>query len=127
MKQQTGAFIEKSRGLLGQADTMLAVGLTDAAGRTAYLAGLHAAQALIFERTSKVIKRHRGVQNELQRLTKDEPRFDPALRGFLARAYNLKAIADYDTDPGAEVTVEEAQQAIEAAKRFVASIEGLLT
>ena len=59
MKQQTGAFIEKSRGLLGQADTMLAVGLTDAAGRTAYLAGLHAAQALIFERTSKVIKRHR--------------------------------------------------------------------
>ena len=99
MKQQTRAFLDKSRGLLGQADTMLAVGLTDAAGRTAYLAGLHAAQALIFERTSKVIKRHRGVQNELQRLTKDEPRFDPELRAFLARTYNLKAIADYDTDP----------------------------
>ena len=127
MKQQTGAFIEKSRGLLGQADTMLAISLTDAAGRTTYLAGMHAAQALIFERTSKVINRHSGVQNELRRLTKDEPRLDAELRGFLARSYNLKAIADYDTDPGAEVTVEEAQQAIEAAKRFVASIEGLLT
>jgi uncharacterized protein (UPF0332 family) len=42
----------------------------DEAGRAAYLAGLHAAQALIFERTSKVIKRHRGVQNELRRLTR---------------------------------------------------------
>jgi uncharacterized protein (UPF0332 family) len=88
---------------------------------------LRAAQALIFERTSKVIKRHRGVQNELQRLTKDEPRFDAELRGFLARAYNLKAIADYDTDAGAEVTVEQAQQAIETAKRLIACVEDLLT
>jgi uncharacterized protein (UPF0332 family) len=122
----TGAFLDKSRGLLGQADTMLAVGLTDAAGRTAYLAGLHAAQALIFERTSKVIKRHRGVQNELQRLTKDEPRFDPELRAFLVRTYNLKAIADYDTDPDTAVTAEEAQEAVETAKGFVARIAELL-
>ena len=38
----------------------------DEAGRAAYLAGLHAAQAVIVERTGKVIKRHRGVQNELR-------------------------------------------------------------
>ena len=72
MKPQSGAFLDKSRGLLGQAEKMLAVDLAEAAGRTAYLAGLHAAQALIFERTGKVIKRHRGVQNELQRLTKSK-------------------------------------------------------
>ena len=40
----------------------------------------------------------RGVQRELARLTKDEPGFDIELRAFLGRAYNLKAIADYETD-----------------------------
>ena len=57
----------------------------DEAGRAAYLAGLHAAQALIVERTGKVTKTHRGVQHELGRLTKDEPRFDMELRAFLGR------------------------------------------
>jgi hypothetical protein len=33
----------------------------DAAGRTAYLAGFHAAQALISERTGRTVKTHRGV------------------------------------------------------------------
>jgi uncharacterized protein (UPF0332 family) len=63
------------------------------------MAGLHEAQALIFERTSRVIKRHRGVQSELRRLTKDEPRFDLELSAFLGRTSNLKAVADYETGP----------------------------
>jgi hypothetical protein len=74
VKTQTGAFLDKSRELLDQADTMSGVGLTDAADRTAYMAGLHAAQAPILARTSRVIKRHRGAQSELRRLTKHEPR-----------------------------------------------------
>ena len=126
MKLQTGAFLDKARVLLDQADTMLGVGLIDAAGRTAYLAGLHAAHALIFERTDKVIKRHRGVQNELRRLTKDEPRFDLELRAFLGRTYNLKAIADYETGPDSEVTAEQAAQAIATARRFIACFEDML-
>ena len=51
MKEQTGAYLEKSRDLLGRADTMMGAGLTDDAGRTAYFAGLHAARAFIFETT----------------------------------------------------------------------------
>ena len=58
MKEQTSAYLEKSRDLLGSADTMMGAGLTDDAGRTAYLAGLHAAQAFIFETTGRVVKRH---------------------------------------------------------------------
>jgi uncharacterized protein (UPF0332 family) len=85
-----------------------------------------AAQAFIVERTGKVIKRHRGVQRELGRLTKDEPRFDRELRAFLGRAYNLKAIADYETGPGARVPVENARAAIETARRFVESVAVLL-
>ncbi len=56
MKPETALFLEKSRDLLEQARTMLGVGLNEAAGRTAYLAGFHAAQALIFETTVRVFK-----------------------------------------------------------------------
>lgn len=45
MKPRTGAFLGKS---LEHAGTMLGVGLQEAAGRTAYLAGDDAAQAVIF-------------------------------------------------------------------------------
>ena len=39
MKEQTSAYLEKSRNLLGRGDTMMGAGLTDEAGKTAYLAG----------------------------------------------------------------------------------------
>lgn len=75
--------------------------LNQAAGRTAYLASYHTAQAFVFERDGKVFKTHAGVQTEFLRLTKDDPRVDSELRGFLSRSYNLKALADYETGEGA--------------------------
>jgi uncharacterized protein (UPF0332 family) len=66
---------------------MLHVGLDEAAGRTPYLAGYHAAQALIFERIGKVLKTHAGVQTEFLNLTKDDPRVDRELRSFLSSTY----------------------------------------
>jgi uncharacterized protein (UPF0332 family) len=45
VKPQAAAFLEKSRELLEHAETMLTAGLNEDAGRTAYLAGFHAAQA----------------------------------------------------------------------------------
>lgn len=126
MKPQAAAFLDKARQQLQRAETMFRVELTDDAGRAAYLAGLHAAQALIFENTGKIIKRHRGVQSELRRLTQSEPRFDRELQVFLGRAYHLKDIADYETDPGARVSVERAREAIQTARRFVETIVGML-
>ena len=61
------------------------------------------------------------------RLTKDDPRVDAELRLFLSRAYNLKAIADYETGPGSEITAERATVAVETGKRFVAHIAGLIS
>lgn len=84
MKPETAAFLDKARECLAKADGMLA-NWPDEAGRAAYLAGLHGAEALIVERTGKVAKTPRGVQRELGRLTKDEPRFGAELRGFLGR------------------------------------------
>lgn len=98
----------------------------EAAGRAAYLAGFHAAQAFISEKTGRAVKTHRGVQAELHRLTKDDARFNVELRAFLGRAYNLKAIADYETGPGSEVPPRLAAEAITASKRFVAQMAALI-
>jgi len=75
----------------------------------------------------KALKTHKGVQTEFLRLTKDDPRFSLKLRGFLSQSYNLKAIADYETGPGSEVSAERATAAVEAGKQFVAHIAGLLS
>jgi HEPN domain-containing protein len=67
--------------------------------RAAYLAGFHAAQALLFENPGRTPKTHSGAQSELARLVKNQPRIDQGVRAFLARTYNLKAIADCETGP----------------------------
>ena len=120
MTPQSAAFLQKSRRFLAKAqDSLDAHHWPDEAGPAAYLAGFHAAQAFLF-------KSHRGVLSENSRLTKDDPRFTPDQRVFLSQTYNLKAIADYETGPGSEVTAERAASALEAAKKFIAHVAGLL-
>jgi uncharacterized protein (UPF0332 family) len=126
VKFQSDAFLEKAHDLLRRAPAPPAQGFADEAGRAAYLAGFHAAQALIFERDDRILKTHRGVQGELARLVKADPRFDSDLRTFLGRAYNLKAVADYETGPGSKVTAAQASEAIAGALRFVATVESFV-
>ena len=125
MKPETSAFLQKSREFLGKAQGMLDQ-WPDEAGRAAYLAGMHAAKALIFESTGTVTKSHKSVQREFGRLVKSDPRFDMELRAFLGRAYNLKALADYETGPGSRVTADQARAAIQTAHRFVACVADLI-
>ena len=125
MRPEAAAFLAKAHVCLVKADGMLAE-WPDEAGRAAYLAGLHAAQAFIVETTGKTVKSHRGVQREIGRLTKDDPNFDRDLRGFLGRSYNLKAIADYEIGADAEVSQEDALAAGAAGKRFVAKMIELI-
>jgi uncharacterized protein (UPF0332 family) len=122
VKPEAASFLEKAQTLLSEAEAIFAIHLNEAAGRTAYLAGFHAAQAFIFEHTGKSPKTHRGVHTEFLRLTKDDPRLDADLRPFLSTSYNLKSIADYETGTGAKVSVERTTTTIEAGKRFVAWI-----
>ena len=126
MTPETEYFLAKARRLLVEAEAMLKINLHEAAGRTAYLAGFHAAQGLISERTGKAAKTHRGVHSELNRLLKDYPGVGEDVRIFLSQTYNLKAIADYETGPDAEVPLARAVAAHEDAKKFVAAIERLL-
>jgi len=73
-----------------------------------------------------VFKSHKGVQKEFLRATKDDPRVDRELRAFLGRAYNLKAIADYETGPGCQVSAESAREAIQTAWRFLECVQSLI-
>jgi uncharacterized protein (UPF0332 family) len=123
---QAALFLEKARKLLVEADTMLSVNLNEAAGQTAYLAGFHVAEALIFERLGKVLKTHNGAQTEFLRLTRDDPRVNADLRLFLSRTYNLKSIADYETGPGSDVSAARASAALDESKRFVAHFAKLI-
>ena len=123
MTPETAQFFRKANKLLIEAEAMLKIGLDDAAGRTAYLAGFHAAQAFISEKIGRTVKTHKGVHTEFQRLTKDDRGFPTDLRAFLSHAYNLKAIADYETGPGAAVSAEQAMHALAQAKLFVAHLE----
>ncbi len=98
---------------------MLTLHYHEAAGRAAWLAGFHAAQALIFEKTGRTVRSHKGVNVELHRITKDDPRPGIDMRAFLGRTYNLKAIADCKTGPGSDVSLETAHDAITDGKLFV--------
>jgi uncharacterized protein (UPF0332 family) len=93
---ETAEHLDKAREYLTKARNLLDVmHYNDEAGRAAYLAGFHAAQALISERTGRVAKTHDGVNSQFNLLTRDDARVDTELRSFLGRAYNLKAVADY--------------------------------
>jgi uncharacterized protein (UPF0332 family) len=119
-------YLEKARLILEHARLMLTVNLTEDAGRSAYLAGYQAAEALIFERTGKVTKSHKGAHTEFARLTRDEPSIDAQLRRFLPQAYDLKAICDYELGPDAVVPYEKAAAAIQAAAHFVDCVASLI-
>jgi len=118
-------FLAKARQCLAHGDAILSIGLGEEAARTAYLAAFHAAQALIYERTGREAKTHRGVHRQFALLSKDEASLPADLRRFLAQAYDLKAVADYATGPEAVVPLDRAAAAIETARRFLAAVEHL--
>jgi uncharacterized protein (UPF0332 family) len=120
-------YLDKARKALSEAQAVAAIQLPEAAGRAAYLAAYHAAQAFIFHQTGKIAKTHSGVRSEFSRLTKDNPLVNRAFPTFLGQAYNLKAIADYGVGSEGGVSLEEADEAILKAAHFVDGIAALLT
>jgi uncharacterized protein (UPF0332 family) len=123
---EAAGHLDKARECLGRARIILAAGVAEDAARNAYLAAFHAAQALIAERTGRDAKTHKGAHVAFARLTKGEPSIDIELRRFLPQSFNMKAVADYELGPDAEIPSEQAGAAIETATRFVACIAALL-
>jgi uncharacterized protein (UPF0332 family) len=125
VRPEAAEHIEKAHRCLARARTILAAEVPDVAGREAYLAAFHAAQALIAERTGTNARSHRGVHVQFARLTRDEAQIGQDLRQFLPRAYDMKSI-DYGVEPEASVSFEQAEGAIETATRFVDRIAAML-
>ncbi|HJU20690.1 MAG TPA: HEPN domain-containing protein [Stellaceae bacterium] len=76
MTPESGELLVKARDCLARARIILAAGVGEDAGRDAYLAGFHAAQAVIRARTGKTAKTHRGVHRMLSQLARREPQLD---------------------------------------------------
>lgn len=126
MSPEAAFFLEKARKLLAQARGNLGMEFFEQAGRLGYTAALNAAQALIFERSQRVVKPHDGVKSRFNFLTKEDPRVDGALRKFLEDGYDLKVYADYPSPSDPVVTPEMATGAVDTATRFVETVAALL-
>jgi uncharacterized protein (UPF0332 family) len=121
-------YLAKAREYLSKAGSLLdVVHYSDEAARAAYLAGFHAAQALVFERTARVAKSHRGLRTAFARLAKDDPRLDRSFTRFLARAYKSKEITDYGIGRQAVVTTAEAREMLGLATQFVDRMTDILS
>ena len=114
MKPETAQYLDKARQALKEARATAGIELGEAAGRAAYLAVFHAAQAMIFERDAKVPKTHRGVHAQFSRWRETNRLSAP------------KAVADYEIGPDATVPLAEAISATDAAENFVGRIADLL-
>ena len=58
---------------MADAHKVVDIGLAAVAARLAYYAAFHAAEAVIVERSDKIVKTHAGVRAEFARLSRDEP------------------------------------------------------
>ena len=127
MTPEAADYLAKARDYLNKARNLLELlHYSEEAAHAAYLAGFHAAQAFVFERTARVAKSHSGLRSTFARLAKDDPRIDRTFTRFLARAYKSKEITDYGVGPQAIVTTAEAQEMIELATRFVDGIAEII-
>lgn len=122
MTPEARFILAKATEFLAKADSMLDAGWPDEAGRAAYLAGFHAAQALILERTGDAPRTHAGVHAMFGQVGRTEPGLDRDLLRFPSRAFALKSAADYATSPEAQVTEATARAALAEARRLVAAV-----
>jgi uncharacterized protein (UPF0332 family) len=124
MKSASADFFDKAQRLLAEAEVMLKVGLYEAAGRNAYLAGCYAARGLLFEDTGKVSTRHQRLWGDLTHALHERGLNDPSLTAFLPNAYALKRVADYETG-SSEITSDRAEKAVSDAANYVKKLRAI--
>lgn len=116
--------IQKARRTLASGHYLLTGDFTEQAGRDAYLAAFHAAQAFIVAQTGKEPKSHSGARSEFARLAQHDDRISHSFIAFLGRAYDLKTYADYDGDQ--PISKQDATEALEIAAKLVEIVTATL-
>ena len=94
MKQETANLLAIALRDLYDARQVNQIGIHHQAARLACYAMFQAAHALIFERTNRMAKTHRGVAKVFHRLALEEPSLDRSVPASLSYAYSFKETAD---------------------------------
>ena len=126
MTPEAAQYLDKARRCLADARVIAANPIPHIAAREAHLAAYHAAEAYLQARTGKSAKTHAGLRSEFARLAREEPRIERGFVTFLARAYELKSIADYSVGQAAEIGIDDVRAAIDTAGRFAEGIDAVL-
>jgi uncharacterized protein (UPF0332 family) len=119
---EAAQLLETARQHLAGSKSVGGLQLWYIAGREAYLAAFHAAEALVYERTGEIAKTHAGLRSRFAFLARSEPEIDQSYAMFLAEAYELKSIADYGANPATDVSADGAWAAIDTAERLIECI-----
>ena len=126
MKPESKDFHDKAMRKLQRAQRMIKLDLPEDAARTAYIACFHLAQAVVFERSGKIAKTHKGVHAAFYLQTSEDTAVDKDLRSFLARSYRYKYADDYAVGIEEETTLSTATRAVDIASSFFAHFTKLL-
>ena len=92
MTPEAEQYLKKARQRLAHAAAIIALPIPEVAGKDAYLAGYHVAETVIYERTGKTAKTHKGVRASFARVSINEPALQE-FTAFLAQGYELKSLA----------------------------------
>jgi uncharacterized protein (UPF0332 family) len=122
MSPRSEELLAGARDRLGAAHASLEAGFPSAAASAAYYAMLYAARAALSEEDAHA-KTHRGVWHLVQERLVSTGKLDPRVLADARKRQERREAADYDA---VLLTVEEAEEAVAAAERFVSAIEGQL-
>ena len=114
-------LIAKAERDLRFAQTALDTFFPEHAARMGYMAVFHSALAAVRATTGTEPRTHNGVRTVFGELAVKEPLLGAELGGFLAKSYESKNIADYET--AYEVDRESAEIVLADAKTFVAKVK----
>jgi uncharacterized protein (UPF0332 family) len=125
VKPLTQDILARADEALSDAKRILEIGIVGQAARLAYQTQFHAARALIFERTGKMAKTHKGVRTLYHQISQEDPILRKGASG-LTSAYQFKESVDYETGLAAIVSAEDADETILFAEDFLRQIRQTL-
>lgn len=126
MKPEINSFLKKASECLSNGRANLSIGLSNDAGRNAYLTAFHTAQAYIFLKSGKMAKTHQGVHSLFSQMAAKDKRIPKDLQIFISQAYDLKAVADYEAGPDSIIPIERSMLAIQDAERFYVYLKTII-
>ena len=126
MKPLTQAILASADQALLDARKILAIDVVGQAARLAYQTQFHTARALIFERTGRMAKTHKGVRTLFHQLAKTEQGLGSDGAERLTSSYQFKEVVDYETGDAAMISRQDAEAAIDFAEALLAVVRRIL-